>query len=59
MQVKIVFEELNQLDMIYMSLQKDLANNGGDQRIIDAMLNNYQTKVELLDTVISELKANC
>ena len=58
-QVEIVFKELNQLDIVYTSLQKDLASNEGDQRIIDAMLNNYQTQVEILDAVISELKANC
>ncbi|MBN1251287.1 MAG: hypothetical protein JXR51_00510 [Bacteroidales bacterium] len=51
--------ELKQLDIVYHSLQNELKNNKNDQRIIDAMINNYQTKIQFIELVINQIKNNC
>ena len=58
-QRKMVDSELKQLDIVYNSLQMELKNNKNDQRIINAMLNNYQNKVKFLELVINQIKNNC
>jgi len=58
-QRKMVDLELKQLDIVYRSLQKELKNNKNDQRIINAMVDNYQNKVKFLELVINQIKNNC
>ncbi len=58
-QIKMVFDELDDLGDNYKLLQKDLQNNIGDERIIHAMISNYQVRVEILDQVINRIKENC
>ncbi len=55
-QKKMLLRELQGIDSLYISLQKDLKSNPTDQRIIDAMINYYQMKVELLNQIITQLK---
>ena len=58
-QKKMVDLELKQLDIVYISLQKELKVNGNDKRIINAMINNYQNKIQFLELVIGQIKDNC
>ena len=58
-QKKMVNSELKQLDNVYSSLQEELKNNKNDQRIINAMLDNYQNKINFLELVINQIKNNC
>lgn len=58
-QKAMVNHELQQLDQVYISLQKELNQNRSDERIINAMINNYQYKIEFLDLVIEQIKENC
>ena len=58
-QIEMVFDELDDLGDNYKLLQKDLQNNIGDERIIHAMISNYQVRVEILDQVINQIKENC
>jgi hypothetical protein len=58
-QIKTVLDELKELDQTYQELQKELENNENDQRIIDAMIDCYQNKIELLNQVISQVNKNC
>ena len=58
-QKKMVDLELKQLDVVYVSLQKELKVNGNDKRIINAMINNYQNKIQFLELVIGQIKDNC
>ncbi|MEN8119361.1 MAG: hypothetical protein ABFS35_03400 [Bacteroidota bacterium] len=58
-QKKMVDLELKQLDVVYVSLQKELKVNGNDKRIINAMINNYQNKIQFLELVIDQIKDNC
>ena len=54
-----IFEEINELDMVYISLQEELKHNSSDERIINAMIMNYRNKVDFLYYVINRLKSNC
>lgn len=48
--------ELASLDSLYLQLQQELALNPGDERIIDAMINIYQSKLHVISNVLEELK---
>lgn len=54
-----VLNEISRLDTMYIELQKDLKKNQGNERIINAMINTYQTRIEILDQVINQVKTNC
>ncbi len=54
-----ILEELNRLDVTYRTLQKELRSNENDERIINAMINNYQLRVNILNKVITQIKGNC
>ncbi len=58
-QKEMVDRELQELDEVYRSLQKELKINRSDERIINAMINNYQYKIEFLELVIEQIKENC
>jgi len=58
-QKKMVNLELEQLDEVYFSLQKELKVNLNDKRIINAMINNYQNRIQFLELVIGQIKENC
>ncbi|PIE85997.1 MAG: hypothetical protein CSA05_02770 [Bacteroidia bacterium] len=58
-QIDNILKELKELDETYKELQQELKENGNDQRIIDAMIDCYQNKIELLNRVISQVNKNC
>ena len=58
-QKEMVDKELKELDEVYRSLQKELKINRSDERIINAMINNHQYKIEFLELVIEQIKENC
>ena len=43
------------MDSVYSQLQKDLKMNPGDERILQAMIEYYQTKLNALNTIINQL----
>jgi len=49
--------ELKSMDSTYVQLQKELKANPNDERIINAMIEHYQTKIEVLTYIVSQLKA--
>jgi hypothetical protein len=49
--------ELKSMDSTYVQLQKELKANPNDERIINAMIEHYQTKVEVLTYIVNQLKA--
>jgi len=57
-QYRNVKSELKVMDKNYMYLKEDLKLNPNDQRIIHAMLNNYQLKIDLLQQVMDQIKIN-
>lgn len=55
-QKKLMMTELASMDSVYVELQKELRANPDDQRIIDAMIEHYQTKIEVLGYIIDQLR---
>lgn len=56
-QKKILMNEMKSMDSVYVQLQKDLKLNPNDERIINAMIEHYQAKVEVLTYIVNQLKA--
>jgi len=55
-QKKMLDQELKSMDSTYVELQKELKANPNDQRIIKAMIEHYQTKVDVMNYILSQLK---
>jgi hypothetical protein len=49
-------KEMKSMDSVYVQLQKDLKANPDDERIINAMIEHYQTKVEVISFILNQLK---
>jgi len=56
-QKKLLIAEMKSMDSVYVQLQKELKTNPDDERIINAMIEHYQTKVEVMSYIVSQLKA--
>lgn len=48
--------ELKEFESLYKTLQEDLAANPSDERVINAMLNFYQTKLSLINMIVNKLE---
>jgi hypothetical protein len=55
-QKEILFKEMKSMDSVYVQLQKELKLNPDDERIVNAMIEHYQTKVEVMKYILNELK---
>jgi hypothetical protein len=55
-QKKMLDEEMKSMDASFKELQKELRANPNDERIINAMIEHYQTKVEVMSYILSQLK---
>jgi len=55
----MISEELDQLNGSYENLQAELKTNRNDERIINAMITNYQNRIRFLEQVINQIKQNC
>jgi len=55
-QKEIMMQELESMDSIYVELQQELKANPNDQRVIDAMIKHYQTKIEVMTYILEQLK---
>ena len=52
----VLKDEMREMDSVYVQLQKDLKANPNDERIINAMIEHYQTKVEVMSYILNQLK---
>lgn len=52
----ILTHELTEMDSIYETLKMDLTTNPSDQRIINAMIQHYQLKVEIMGQILKQLQ---
>ena len=50
------FLQLNKLEENYIKLTVELDNSNKDQRIIYAMINNFQQRIEVLQTLLQQLE---
>jgi hypothetical protein len=55
-QKEMLITELESMDSMYEELQKDLKANPNDERVINAMIEHYQKKVEVMNYIITQLK---
>jgi hypothetical protein len=55
-QKSILMSEVKSMDSVYVSLQKELKANPNDERIINAMIEHYQTKLEVMTYIVNQLK---
>ena len=49
-------KELIEMDEVYSQLKKDLKKNSNDQRVINAMIDHYQTKLNVMSYIVNQLK---
>ncbi len=56
LQKVLLVHELNNMDSIYENLKKDLVTNPNDQRVINAMIQHYQLKVEVMNQILNQLQ---
>ena len=56
-QKEMLQKELKSMDSTYVQLEKELKANPNDERIINAMIEHYQTKVEVITYIVNQLKA--
>lgn len=56
-QKEMLQNEMKSMDSTYVQLQKELRANPNDERIINAMIEHYQTKIEVLSYIVDQLKA--
>ncbi len=52
----VLMKEIRSMDSVYVHLQKELKANPGDERIINAMIEHYQTKVEVMSFIVNQLQ---
>lgn len=56
-QKDMLMNEMKSMDSTYVSLQKELKANPNDERIINAMIEHYQTKLEVMTYIVNQLKS--
>jgi len=50
--------ELLQLDSIYSELKKDLSDNAANEEVVEAMVQNYRIKLDILEDILNQLRKN-
>jgi hypothetical protein len=55
-QKEMLLKEMKSMDSTYVTLQKELKANPNDERIINAMIEHYQTKLEVMSYIVNQLK---
>jgi len=54
---KEVSNELSNLDAIYLELKEDLKDNADNQEVIEAMIQNFRLKLEIIEEMLNQIKA--
>ncbi|MBE0638557.1 MAG: hypothetical protein IH598_08555 [Bacteroidales bacterium] len=49
--------ELVELDSIYADLKRDLKDNASNEEVIEAMIQNYRIKLDILEDVLSQMRS--
>jgi septal ring factor EnvC (AmiA/AmiB activator) len=55
----IINDALKQIEVLetnYQQLKTDLTESGNDQRVIYAMINNFQNRIDILNTVLEQIE---
>lgn len=51
-----VKKEMDEMDKLYQDLQKEYGKNPNDERVVNAMIEYYQTKLNIINTIKSDLE---
>jgi hypothetical protein len=49
-------QELSEMDSLFVNLKQEYQTNPNDERIINAMIEYYQTKLEIVNTIKTDLE---
>lgn len=49
-------KEMDEMDHLYQELQKEYSENPNDERVINAMIEYYQTKLNIINTIKTDLE---
>ena len=52
-----MLEEVSNMDSVYLHLQKELGSHPGDERILEAMIRHYQTKLAVISQILEQMKS--
>ena len=55
---RLILSELKEMDAVYRDLQEDLTQNPYDDRVINAIINYYQLKLEFMNIILNKTKRN-
>lgn len=55
-QAKVIRNELKEMDIIFQNLSNELENDPNNDRLINAMIQHYQMKLEILNSIITQLE---
>jgi uncharacterized protein (DUF305 family) len=53
---EMLLSELDNMDDMYEELKRDLKANPDDERVINAMIEHYQKKVDVMNYILAQLK---
>ncbi len=53
---KAMIQEVEAMDSIYQALQEELGANPDDERIIQAMIQHYQTKLQVIQNILTRVQ---
>ena len=56
-QKEILMKELQNMDTVYVALQKELRINPNDEMVINAMIEHYQKKLDVMTIIVNQLKS--
>lgn len=51
-----IFEDIEALDIAFRELKEDLRDNADNEEVINAMIHNYQLKLEILEKILEEMQ---
>lgn len=55
-QTKMIRDELKEMDIVFQNLSKELQHEPTNERLINAMIQHYQMKLEILNSIIDQLE---
>jgi hypothetical protein len=55
-QKDMILKELKEMDKVYQSLSKELENDPNNERLINAMIQHYQLKLDILNDITNQLE---
>jgi DNA primase len=55
---KEFLHDMSQIDSICTDIKKDLKDNVSNQEVIEALINNYRIKIQILEEMLDQLRQN-